>query len=222
MEDGETPQLKTFVLIILPPTDNPSFGKIISAFTISDSSSSSIPSQEQESHQNPQVNLPIQLPSSHENQFSSRRYQLGTPKTSLGLLGISLFALILWVCSSPHTLFQTRNLDNQRLRDGEDDDDGKPNSFIFPLYPKLGVREMLQKDIELKLGRFVEFDSDNVVSPFVDDGVRASKIIKAVSAVDSTAILPVKGGIYPDGYVMCDSCSFIFYFNYVKFFNVCH
>jgi len=67
------------------------------------------------------------------------------------------------------------------------------------LYPKLGNRG--QNDAELKLGRFVDFDKEDLVVP-IGDGIRTQKMNKLVSSrdsVDSSAIIPVRGNVYPDG-----------------------
>lgn len=202
MENPESPQLRGIVIITLPPLDKPSLGKTITACTISDSPS--IPSQHilyqaPENSQEEQPQLPLQLPSLPENRFSLRRFTFGNSRISLVLLIVSLIALILWVSVLPQTHSKSYNLDDHRS--DNEDDDGKPNSFIFRLYPKLGMREMLEKDINLKWGNRVESNSDNGVSPLDDDGVRVNKNLTSVSAVKSSTISPVKGNTYPDGYV---------------------
>lgn len=107
-------------------------------------------------------------------------------------MGISLIALIFWASSSPQTLFELRSTyDNDR----DDDDKSKPNSFLFPLYPKLGVQEFPQGDVELKLGKFVDFNSKNAVSQ-LEDGVKLSNV-KSVSA--ASTVLPLRGDTYPNG-----------------------
>ncbi|XP_059640684.1 aspartyl protease APCB1 [Cornus florida] len=191
MESDQAPQLKGVVIITLPPSDNPSLGKTITAFTLSDSPPTpphQAPREQQEQEQQ-QLALPIQSSPNHQFRFSLRKTLFGSPRIRLGLLGVSLLALISWVSISPNTLLESRN---------SDDDDQKPNSFVFPLYPKWGI----QGDVELKLGRFVGMNRKNVVVP-LDDGMGHKKITKLVStesaAVDSTTIFPVRGNIYPDG-----------------------
>lgn len=193
MEDEESSQLNKVVIITLPPPNDPSFGKTVSIFSYTEQQSSQI---QENPHQEP-PNFPIQPPFTHQNQFFSRRFVLGSPISALSLVGIFLIAVILCFSAYPQSLFQENGLGDHRLRD--ENEDKKPSSFMFDLYPKLGLPKKLGNDVELKLGRFVEVNSDNVVSTFVDDGVRASKIKAAVSEVESTAILPVEGGTYPDG-----------------------
>ncbi|KAK2991408.1 hypothetical protein RJ640_010872 [Escallonia rubra] len=191
MEPDESPQLKGVVIITLPPADNPSLGKTITAFTLSDSTQTP-PNQ---THQAPQQQsqLPIQSPSNPQRHFSWRRTLIGTPRNVLRLVGISLIVLILWGSVSTSTRYELRN----------SDDDEKPNSFIFPLFPKLGsnASQLSQRDVELKLGRFVDVKRENVLS-LLDDGARPRKVAKSVamaSAAESSSVFTVKGNIYPDG-----------------------
>ncbi|KAL7160986.1 hypothetical protein ACSBR2_041602 [Camellia fascicularis] len=207
MESGQqSPQLKGFVIITLPPADNPSLGKTITAFTLSDDSPQPQPQpQSQQPHHlspppppppppQPPLLLPIQSPPNPQlPQFSPRRSLFGTRRIRLRLLGIFLIALILWRYSSPSTLYEELSSSNE--------DREKPTSFIFPLYPKLGIPEMSQRDIELKLGKFVRKNSEVSVSQ-IDDGMRHklnSKFVSSSFKIDSTANLPVRGNIYPDG-----------------------
>ncbi|GMQ11251.1 hypothetical protein CsSME_00053953 [Camellia sinensis var. sinensis] len=204
MESGQqSPQLKGFVIITLPPADNPSLGKTITAFTLSDDSPQPQPQSQSQSqqphHQSPPPPpppplLPIQSPPNPQlPQFSPRRSLFGTRRIRLSLLGIFLIALILWRYSSPSTLYEELSSSNE--------DREKPTSFIFPLYPKLGIREMSQRDIELKLGKFVRKNSAVSVSQ-IDDGMRHksnSKFVSSSLKIGSTANLPVRGNIYPDG-----------------------
>lgn len=185
------------VIITLPPPHDPSFGKTVSIFSYTDHSSQQESSQIQENPLQEPPNMPIQPPFTHQNQFFSRRFLLGSPRSALGLVGIFLIAVILCFSTYPQSLFQENGLDDHRLRD--ENDGGKPSSFVFDLFPKLSLPDKLGNDVELKLGRFVDVNYNNVVSTFVDEGVNASKIKAAVSAVESTAILPVEGGTYPDG-----------------------
>lgn len=202
MEDEESPQLNKVVIITLPPPDDPSFGKTVSIFSYTDASFQQQSHQVQENPHQEQPHLPIQPPFAHQDQFFSRRYVFSSPIRALALLGFFLIAVIFCFSAYPQNIFQENSFDDHRLGDENDDDNGKPSSFLFDLYPKLGVSEKLRNDVELKLGRFVEVNSDNIVSTFVNDGVSAGKIKAAVSAVKSTTILPVKGGTDPDGYVV--------------------
>ncbi|XP_024020267.1 aspartyl protease APCB1 [Morus notabilis] len=186
MESDHPPQIKGVVIITLPPPDNPSLGKTITAFTLSNSS----PTQTHQESQN-QNNLPIQSPQNPQLQFPFPRLRLfhGVPRRLFALLGISIFTLVLFSHVFPTVVEEFRR---------SNDDEG-PESFIFPLYSKLGVPG--KKDVELKLGRFVDFDKENAGVSF-GDRVKTQKVNKLVSStakVDSSAILPVRGNVYPDG-----------------------
>lgn len=198
MESDESPQIKGVVIITLPPPDNPSLGKTITAFTLTNDHPHFHQTHQQELHQTHQeYNLPIQQPPppSPENpeiQYSSSRLSLGTPIKLLGLVCISLFALLFYSSVFTNTLLD--------LKDSNDDQE--PKSFIFPLYHKFGIREIAKGELQHTLQRVVY--KENLV-PSVDDVIGTHKINKLASsdaaAVDSSSILPVRGNVYPDGYV---------------------
>ncbi|KAK6127675.1 hypothetical protein DH2020_038591 [Rehmannia glutinosa] len=201
--NGRPPQLT--VIITLPPPDNPSLGKTITAFTLSD-------------HQTPTPQSPPQVDESPPVQnfaprssSSFRRFLLKSPKTVLPVLGISVIALYLWVSVSRETLFQ--------LRDelGNDDDDTQKNksqhTFLLPLYLKKPNRVNGDLgDFEIKLGRRVSFDS-RPISKELDDAMSVgevnSKLVSTASRIDATSVIPVRGNIYPDG----------LYYTYLHFGN---
>lgn len=198
MESDRPPPLTGVVIITLPPPDNPSLGKTITAFTLSDSAPHPIHQTPQTHNQEPRSHLPVQLPHNPELRLSFRRLLLGNPRAILGFLGIFLFALILYSSVFSRAL--------QELQGREDEE--KPGSFIFPLFPKWGNRAVSGGDVELKLGRFVDFESKGkIVGPF-DEGLRDTlgfdfnKVVASSNnAADSSTVLPVRGNVYPDGYV---------------------
>ncbi|KAM3703237.1 hypothetical protein ACB098_04G080400 [Castanea mollissima] len=203
--DEAPPQVKGFVIITLPPPDNPSLGKTITAFTISTNTAGTIPQTQTQTRQQPQPHhnnngpqdpLPPQQPESvpnpqvHLPPTVSRTFTFN-PRKLLAFLGISLFALVLYgSVSSPIV---------QDLRDSEDDDkDDKPGSFLFPLFRKWRTP---QKGLELKLGSFVDMDKGNLVS-LIEDEVgdpKTNNLLAPNKKVDSSSILPVRGNVYPDG-----------------------
>ncbi|PON94476.1 Aspartic peptidase [Trema orientale] len=192
-DSDRSPQLKGVVIISLPPPDNPSLGKTITAFTLSDSPPYQTHQENLNNnhHNHSQTPLPIQTPQNRHLQISLPSFKLfnGVPRKLFLLLGISIFALVLYTHVYPMVVEEFRR---------SNDDDG-PKSFIFPLYPKLGTRG--KNDAELKLGRFVDFEKEDVVTPF-GGGIRAQKVNKLVSSavkVDSSTIFPVRGNVYPDG-----------------------
>ena len=192
-DSDRSPQLKGVVIITLPPPDNPSLGKTITAFTVSDSSPYQT-HQEQLHNNNHQSHIPAQTQQNPHLQISFPRFRLfhGVPRKLVLFLGISIFALVLYAHVYPVVVKEFR-------RSNDDDDDG-PKSFLFPLYPKLGIRG--ENNVQLKLGRVVDFDKGNIKTQF-GGGIRTQKVNKLVSSaakVDSSTIFPVRGNIYPDGY----------------------
>ncbi|GMJ14909.1 hypothetical protein like AT1G49050 [Hibiscus trionum] len=186
--DRPEQQVTGVVIITLPPSDNPSFGKTITAFTLTDDDvlPESLPTRL------PDQNLPTTSPPP-----SPQTHQLGfsfsdNPRKLLGFLGISLFALLLYTSSFSNTFVELRN--------SNDNDDEKPQSFIFPLYHKMGAA-----DSELKLGRFVDVDKENLLVSIAAAPMRTQNFNKLVAAnvalIDPSAatIFPVRGNVYPDG-----------------------
>ncbi|XP_007036500.2 PREDICTED: aspartyl protease APCB1 [Theobroma cacao] len=198
MDSDERPQQVTGVVIItLPPSDNPSLGKTITAFTLTNDvfpqSHQTQQRQQQEEQTLPTTQILTPAPPSAQNPqrgFSFLALFSDNPRKLLGFLGISLFALLLYSSAFSNTFVELRNSNN--------DDDEKPQSFIFPLYHKLGA------DLELKLGRFVDVDKENLVASVEGGATGTQKINKLVASnaavIDSSGtILPVRGNVYPDG-----------------------
>jgi hypothetical protein len=188
MDSDEAPQpIKGVVIISLPPPDNPSLGKTITAFTFSNAPQSQTHHQQQ-NHQNnhqraplPPENPPSQLSFSNSGAF------LVTPRKLLGFLGISLFALALYSSVSSQPLRESRR----------SEDDHGPTSFLFPLYPKSRTPQI---NVKLKLGRLVGIDKGDMISSIEDARESHMKLFASIPKVDSTSILPVRGNIHPDGY----------------------
>lgn len=190
------PQLTGIVIITLPPPDNPSLGKTITAFTLSDNQISSttqsvLPVPADENPPPPPQNL-----SRHQSLSSTRRsLSHRSPITILPILGISLIALYLWSSISQETFFQLRGRD-----DVENDDDHHKNksqtTFLFPLYqkPYRGIGDL--GDVELKLGRF---RGSKELDGTIPSGKSKQKSVSTASKIDSTSVIPVGGNIYLDG-----------------------
>ncbi|KAJ9542348.1 hypothetical protein OSB04_028854 [Centaurea solstitialis] len=198
-DDEDQSQLKGFVIITLPPPDNPSLGKTITAFTIP--------------NPNPNPNSPPQPPSQPPIHSSLRHGRIRTliahprrRRISWTLSGIALFA-ILTVCftQSPINRFKLATSEpnsNEFDQDGnDDDDDRRSNSFVFPLLPKLGSRERSKtRDMEVKLGKFSMLGSKGAAAVLpVDDGGLPGGKVKWVSTVENSALLPVNEDDLRDG-----------------------
>uniref|UniRef100_A0A803P6M2 Peptidase A1 domain-containing protein n=1 Tax=Cannabis sativa TaxID=3483 RepID=A0A803P6M2_CANSA len=196
--DPPPPKLTGVVIISLPPPDNPSLGKTITAFTLSESPPYQTHQDQQIYDHDHHLHHNLTTPQNPQLQLPFPKFRLfhGFIKKLLFFLGISIFALTLYSHVYPTVLEGFR-----RSNDDDDDDSDKPQSFIFPLYPKFGMNG--KNDVELKLGRFVDFDKGDVVvgDSFVN-GIRTKKVNKLVSyaaKVDSSTIFPVRGNVYPDG-----------------------
>ncbi|XP_065860710.1 aspartyl protease APCB1 [Euphorbia lathyris] len=189
MESDQSPRIKGVVIISLPPEDNPSLGKTITAFTLSDDHYFEEPAQTDQEFQIPVQTPPPQNP---QIQYSSLGFFVHTPRKLLGLICISLFALVLYKSAFSSTL-------RQELKDSDNDE--KLQSFVFPLYHKLRIRPISHNDLQFnKLLKFVNKES---LVAHVNDAIfpRSNNKLTSVNAAatDSSAIFPVRGNVYPDG-----------------------
>lgn len=195
MEDtAAIPPVHGVVIITLPPPDNPSYGKTITAFTLSDSPPRQQPPPPPPSQHNQeeQLSIPHQDPNTGFLHVSVERSFFFSPKIVLGLLGGVLVALSFWSSLTQETRFE--------LRDVEHDHKSSNTSFILPLYPKRGGAWNSRTDVEFKLGRFVDFKPD-IVMEGVMDQEKFAKSVSAATKLDSSVNFPVRGNIHSEGYV---------------------
>ncbi|XP_022924032.1 aspartyl protease APCB1 [Cucurbita moschata] len=196
----ESDKIKGVVIITLPPPDNPSLGKSITAFTLTDDFSEPpresvvVGQEEQEPNRNHltlPLDLPIQTPSNQRSIPLSRELFAGTPRKLVVLLSIALVAIYLYSSSFPETL--------QELRSSEKNDDDRRTSLLFPLYFQSELGD--SSDFQLKLGRTKGLNKDDLSAAFNDVlGVpKPTKLISSTLKSDSSAVFPVRGDIYPDG-----------------------
>ncbi|XP_023000670.1 aspartyl protease APCB1 [Cucurbita maxima] len=196
----ESDKIKGVVIITLPPPDNPSVGKSITAFTLTDDFSEppresvAVGQEEQEPNSNHLTlppDLPIQTPSNQRSIPLSRELFAGTPRKLVVLLSIALVAIYLYSSSFPETL--------QELRSSEKNDDDRRTSLLFPLYFQSELGD--NSDFQLKLGRTKGLNKDALSAAFNDElGVpKPTKLISSTLKSDSSAVFPVRGDIYPDG-----------------------
>ncbi|KAK6921155.1 Xylanase inhibitor, N-terminal [Dillenia turbinata] len=151
MESEQSPQVKGFVIITLPPADNPSLGKTITAFTLSDSPSPQPLQPNPQLHQQSEYPIPIQSPQPTRGiRFPFRKFFFKLPRVLLGILGVSLLVCMLWNSVISDTLVELTSIESEK---------NEPNSFILPLYPKINLN-LSNSDVELKLGRFVGGDKN--------------------------------------------------------------
>ncbi|KAJ4959678.1 hypothetical protein NE237_019588 [Protea cynaroides] len=183
----DPPQITGVVKITLPPADNPSKGKTITVFTISDPPS--LPIQQQPQYQQQQ-----QL--QHESRFFTfrRRVLFSGSRIVLGFVGITVLALLLWSSFYSETLLELR----------EPQDDREVNSFLFTLYPKKAAQQLFYRDAEVKLGKFVDRDTllrigSRLKQRQSNKLLSSSKSSTSTSSVDPSTVFPLVGNIYPDG-----------------------
>ncbi|KAM0949072.1 putative nepenthesin [Dioscorea sansibarensis] len=163
------PQLHGVVIISLPPPDDPTKGKTITAFTLSDSDH---PPPHHHGHlltlpppPPPQPPLPLPL----------------SPRRVIAILfATSILILSLWVClfsNAPYQLLRSMDEDGRRRNES--------SSFLFDLYPKLGNRSAgVMPDVKLGSFRMKSGKSSKLVSS---------------SSKDTSAVFPLKGNVFPDG-----------------------
>lgn len=191
-EKEDSPQLKGIVIIRLPPPENPSLGKTITAIAFNENTQSQT-RQAPEAHHQVEPLGPLQPSQSQEEspgvqeRFSFKRLTFGSPLVLSGILIISLIALFSWVSSNQETLYELRDADHE----------GKSNSIIFPLYHKFGIGGIVVQDAELKLRRFPDFKSKTVLD--TTSGSKSAESVIAESKIDSSTILPVSGNIHQEG-----------------------
>ncbi|XP_068660949.1 aspartyl protease APCB1 isoform X2 [Aristolochia californica] len=181
MGDMDQP-VKGVFIIALPPADDPSQGKTIIACALSGQHEFQLPQQHQQGGR-PQARAPtVPRISSYVGRRLRRRIRI------FGFLGVSVVALLIWAFFFSDSTFD--------LRDTSSDNESQLSSVIFPLYPKFTNVGPVQRDTELKLGRFVgRRDAAG------RDKLKNRKRVRSASSVamNSSIIFPVKGNVYPDG-----------------------
>lgn len=191
-EREESPRLTGVVIITLPPPDNPSLGKTITAFTLTDDSP--LPRQQQSLHvEPPGPSWPVenQNPQAQRHLWFKSLF-LGRPILAFGIISMYMIGLYFWVSFTQENFFELRDID----------DDRESNTIILPLFPKMGVRGSSPGDYEIKLGRYVDSNSKISVETLLSEPVSQRKTAKPLSAeskIDSSTILPITGNIFPDG-----------------------
>lgn len=148
------------VIITLPPSDDPSQGKTISAFTLTD-------------HPNPTFQ-----PGPPDPGFWLSDLSTGSPRLVLSLIAISLLAVAFYASVFPNTVQMFRVYDDERDRDDEPNR-RETSSFVFPVYHKLGARAIPDRKLAevvdvLKTGILVKvndasFDSSTTILPVAGD-----------------------------------------------------
>ncbi|CAN6478794.1 unnamed protein product [Victoria cruziana] len=164
------PQIKGVVVISLPPEDDPSKGKTITAaFTLAETPSA--PTHRNQSDRSP----PIQ-----ERRMGFRPGKAVSVKRAMSLLGVAVLMFFMWQSGLPRIASYVGD-------DGSEDKDD--NSFVYTLYPKHG--QGVEQDVALRLGMAIR--RDEVRNRIIADN------FDGVPSTNSSTIFPVKGTVYPDG-----------------------
>jgi hypothetical protein len=165
------------VIITLPPPDQPSKGKTITAFTYSDDPGAPPPPQE------PAMGYPVAA----ETRRRSRR-RLSPRRVGAMVLVLGALAVAAYYCFYSDVAVQFLGMEQEEAQRNE------TRSFLLPLYPKARQGRSLRESGDVKLA-----------AKRVDDGGRKAvskmEVKKAAAAgTNSTALLPIKGNVFPDGY----------------------
>ncbi|XP_050203427.1 aspartyl protease APCB1 [Mercurialis annua] len=190
MESNDESSHVKVVIISFPPPNNPSLGKTITAFTLTNTDHHHLFPHQDQVFEAP-VESPSIPPQNPQIQSSFSPLFFTTPIKLFLFLAISFFAVIAF-----RSLLFSSTL--QELKSSESDNDEKTQTFIFPLYHKFGIGEVAQRDVEHKLVRFV--NKENLVGSV---GIVSKKhklgSLNGASLVDSSTVFPVRGSVYPDG-----------------------
>jgi hypothetical protein len=173
------PQLHGVVIITLPPPDQPSKGKTITAFTYSDDPGAPLPPQE------PAMGYPVPPGARRRSRRALSPRRVAAMALVLGALAVAAY-----YCFYSDVAVQFLGMEQEEAQKERNE----TRSFLLPLYPKARQGRALR-----------EFGDVKLAAKRVDDGGRTAankmKVGKAAAAgTNSTALLPIKGNVFPDGY----------------------
>ncbi|OEL35759.1 hypothetical protein BAE44_0003222 [Dichanthelium oligosanthes] len=177
--EQQQPQLHGVVIISLPPPDQPSKGKTITAFTYSDDPAATPPPQE------PAMGYAVGA----EPRRRSRR-RLSARRVAVMALVLGALAVAAYYCFYSDVAVQFLGMEQEEAQKERNE----TRSFLLPLYPKARQGRGLR-----------EFGDVKLAAKRVDDGGRKAtnkmEVRKSAAAGNnSTALLPIKGNVFPDGY----------------------
>ncbi|KAJ3694801.1 hypothetical protein LUZ60_000178 [Juncus effusus] len=166
-------QLHGVVIITLPPADNPSKGKTITAFTLSDSSPSFTPPPFTPPPQAPPVTLRPRY-----------GFRVSPKKVFFAFMMVVFVGMSIYASLSSE--FAIQILSGTELEE-ETREKNETRSFLFQLYPKARGR-VLREVGDVKLAQ---------------TKVKESKMASVKAGVsrdaNSGAVFPIQGNVYPDG-----------------------
>ncbi|CAI0449596.1 unnamed protein product [Linum tenue] len=200
VENQRPPRVKGVVIISLPPPENPSAGKTITAFTVTDDDYNNGDEylqfqqtilQGDNPHQEEQGRMPIQQPPP-----SLRSSPIRFPFASL-FLGISLLGLVIYASLFTDTL--------QELKRSKDDQEQR-KSFLLPLYHKGASAPVLEEGVVNTIERFVYKENSvasigAMIEPMQVNKLSSSSAVEVgMRSSSSSPLFPVRGNIFPDGF----------------------
>jgi hypothetical protein len=167
------------VIITLPPSDQPSKGKTITAFTYTD-----------DAPPPPRPPEPVMgYPAATQVRRRPRRV-LSTRRVAAAALVLGALAVAAYYCFYSDVAVQFLGMEQEEAQK----DRNETRSFLLPLHPKARQGRALR-----------EFGDVKLAARRIDDGWRKARnkmeVAKAAAAgTNSTALLPIKGNVFPDGY----------------------
>ncbi|CAD6249619.1 unnamed protein product [Miscanthus lutarioriparius] len=172
--EQQQPQLHGVVIITLPPSDQPSKGKTITAFTYTDDA--------------PPPEPVMGYPAATGVRRRPRRV-LSTRRVAAAALVLGALAVAAYYCFYSDVAVQFLGMEQEEAQKERNE----TRSFLLPLFPKARQGRALR-----------EFGDVKLAARRVDDGGRKARnkmeVAKAAAAgTNSTALLPIKGNVFPDG-----------------------
>jgi hypothetical protein len=176
MDPPPPPQMHGVVIITLPPPDQPSKGKTITAFTYTDDPAAPPPPPPPE----PVMGYPAVAGVRGSRRVLSAR-RVGAIALVLGAVAVAAY-----YCVYSDVAMQFLGLEQEEAQRNE------TRSFLLPLYPKARQGRALRELGDAKL-----------TARRVDEGGGGKKAKNDMevkkAAANSTALLPIKGNVFPDG-----------------------
>ncbi|KFK36042.1 hypothetical protein AALP_AA4G070400 [Arabis alpina] len=179
LHNQQQQRVHSVVIITLPPSNDPSQGKTISAFTLTDHETQPNPNptfQPDPFHQTHQSRLLF----TNLSMSSSHRFVLG-------LLCLSLIAIALYSSVFPNSVQMFKVFDQSREEDN-DNNRRETTSFVFPVYHKLNTPRR-ERNLAQVLGLVESIDQELVNAVKVND----------VFSTGTTVFPVVTGDVYPNG-----------------------
>ncbi|KQK01610.1 aspartyl protease APCB1 [Brachypodium distachyon] len=175
------PQLHGVVIITLPPPDQPSKGKTITAYTYTDDPGTP-----------PTPPPPPRRPRSGMDPAAARRpRRVVSPRRAAAMvLVLGAFALAAYYCFYSDVAVQFLGVEEEEV----EKERNETRSFLLPLYPKTRQGRALREFGDIKLA------AKKIDDGGVRKGVNKLEAKRATSAgTNSTVLLPIKGNVFPDG-----------------------